>query len=97
MNSKLNEKKLEKFEKKKNERHSTPEEILFIFEKTLEDWRPIKIYNVWIQKNPSTKITKKDVDNISNGNVRIEPNEVSKEDYEKYQTLRNAVYEKHKK
>lgn len=89
--------KKEKFEKRKNERKSTPSEILYIFEKTLEDWRPIKIYNVMIQENPLTKITKKDVDNICNGNVRIESNEVSKEDYDKYQELRKAVYDKHKK
>lgn len=85
-----------KFEKRKLERNSTPDEILFIFEKTLQDWLPIKIFNVLIQQNPSSNITQKDVKNIHNGNVRILSNEIDNEKYKLYLELREKVYEKHK-
>jgi hypothetical protein len=84
-----------KFEKRKLERNSTPDEIFFIFEKTLQDWLPIKIFNVLIQQNPSSNITQKDVKNIHNGNVRILPNEIDNEKYKLYLELREKVYEKH--
>ena len=87
-------KKIEKFEKRKLERHSTPDEIIFILEKTLEDWRSIKIFNVLIQNNPSSKVTKKDVENISTGNIRILQNELDSEKYNLYLDLRKKVYEK---
>ncbi len=94
--NKLELKKTEKFEKRKLERKSTPEEIIFILEKTLEDWKTIKIYNVLIQQNPQTKIIKKDVEQISTGNTRILQNELDNEKYIKYKELREKVYEKHK-
>ena len=90
-------KKTEKFEKRKLERKSSVEEIFFIFEKTLENWLPIKIFNVLIQQNPQSIITKKDVNNIYKGNVRILPTEVDNEKYKLYLELREKIYEKHKK
>lgn len=79
-----------------NERHSTPIEIFYIFERTLEDWKPIKIYNIMIQNNSETKVTRRDVDNISTGNVKISPNEITKEEYIQYQYMRQKVYEYHR-
>ena len=40
-------------------RKATPEEIIYIFKRVLEEWRTIKIYNIMIQNNKSTKLTKK--------------------------------------
>lgn len=74
-------------------RRATPQEIIYIFERVLEGWRTIKIYNVMIQNNESTKITKKIVENISTGNVKIHPFELSEEEYNKYLSLREQVYE----
>ena len=92
----MERKKFTKYEKRKNERRTTPNEIIFIFERFLEDWRPIKIFNVMIQNNPETKIKKMDVDNICDGNVRIYENEVSEDEYKSYEDLRKRVYEKNK-
>jgi hypothetical protein len=99
---KMNEKKkhqellkYEKFEKRKNERHATPDEILFIFEKVLEDWKTIRIFNVLQQENKETKLTKKDVENISKGNARIYQNEITPELFAKYQDVRQKVYDYH--
>lgn len=88
-------------ENKKNKyienRKATPEEIIYIFERVLEGWRTIKIYNIIIKNNKSTKITKKIVENISTGNVKIHPFELSEEEYSKYLSLREQVYEYRKK
>jgi hypothetical protein len=46
-----------------------------------------------IQNNKSTKITKKIVENISTGNVKIHPFELHEEEYNKYLSLREKVYE----
>ncbi len=92
---KIKIKKEEKFEKRKLERKSTPDEIIFIFEKTLQDWKPIKIFNILIQQNPNSTITQKDVKNIYKGNVKILPSEVDNETYNLYQNLREQVYNKH--
>ena len=74
-------------------RRATPQEIIYIFERVLEGWRTIKIYNVMIQNNESTKITKKIVENISTGNVKIHSFELHEEEYNKYLSLREQVYE----
>lgn len=79
------------------DRNATPNEIIYIFEKVLEGWRTIKIYNVIIQNSDFTKITKKNVECIATGNVRIYPFELNEEDYAKYTFLREQVYEYHKK
>ena len=78
-------------------RKATPEEIIYIFERVLEGWRTIKIYNIMIQNNKSTKLTKKIVENISTGNVKIHPFELAEEEYNKYLFLREQVYEFRKK
>lgn len=89
MNKQNNNKKNKYIENRK----ATPQEIIYIFEHVLEGWRTIKIYNIMIQNNKSTKITKKIVENISTGNVKIHPFELPKEEYNKYLSLREQVYE----
>ena len=93
MNQQTNNKKNKYIENRK----ATPEEIIYIFERVLEGWRTIKIYNIMIQNNKSTKLTKKIVENISTGNVKIHPFELPEEEYNKYLFLREQVYEFRKK
>ena len=90
--------KKERREKKRTEkREITAEEVIFIFEKVLENWKTIKIFNTIIQQNPKSLITKKKVEVIASGNCKIYVNELSVERYEYYKTLREKVYEYHKK
>jgi len=90
--------KKERREKKRTtKRLATAEEVIFIFEKVLENWKTIKIYNTIIQTNPNSSINKKTVENISTGNCKIYESELSKERYSYYQELRDKVYEYNKK
>jgi hypothetical protein len=88
-------KKLRREIKKKDRRHATPDEVLFIFEKILEDWKTIKIYNTIIQSNPNSNIQKKYVENISTGNCKVYQNELNEEKYNYYLELREKVYQYH--
>ena len=45
--------------KRTAKRTASAEEVLFIFEKVLEGWKTIKIYNTLIQNNPNSQINKK--------------------------------------
>ena len=45
--------------KRADKRAITGEEVIFIFEKVLEGWKTIKIFNTIIQMNPSSYINKK--------------------------------------
>ena len=54
--------------KKTDKRNASAEEIIYIFEKILEDWKTIRIYNTIIQLNPNSPILKKNVENIFCGN-----------------------------
>lgn len=89
MNQRTDNKKNKYIENRK----ATPEEIIYIFERVLEGWRTIKIYNIIIQNNKFTKLTKKNVEHISTGNVKIYPFELNEEEYDKYLSLREQVYE----
>ena len=72
---------------------ATPNEIIFIFEKVLEGWKTIKIYN-FIRKNDRlSTITKYVVQNISTGNSKIIKNTISDEIYDYYVLLRTKVYD----
>jgi hypothetical protein len=52
--------KQERREKKRTVKRSTSaEEVIFIFEKVLEGWKTIRIYNTLIQNNPESAIDKK--------------------------------------
>ena len=67
--------------------------MIFIFEKVLEGWKTIKIYNTIIQNNPSSDADKKITETISSGNCKVYESELSKERYEYYKILREKVYE----
>jgi len=83
-------------EKKRiNKRSITGEEVIFIFEKILEGWKTIKIYNIMIQNNPTSNVSKKMVETISTGNCKVYSNELSKEKYSYYLELRKKVYAHH--
>ena len=82
--------------KKTDKRNASAEEIIYIFEKILEDWKTIRIYNTIIQLNPNSPILKKNVENISTGNSKVYESELSEERFEYYKTLREKVYEYHK-
>ncbi len=86
----------EKNVKKSNLRRATVDEVLFIFEKVLEDWKPIKIYNVLIQINPQSKVIKEDVENIVTGNCKVFDFETTPEKFQLYNELRQKVYDYHK-
>ena len=89
-------KKKRKQIKKTEKRTATAQEVIFIFEKVLEKWRTVKIYNTIIQSNPSSEVSKRNVENIATGNSKVYENELPKEDYEKYISLRERVYEYHR-
>jgi hypothetical protein len=81
-------------EKEKVERRTTPEEVLYIFDKVLEGWKTIKIYNVMKQERKETQVTKKDVECIATGNVKIYKHEMNQEGYQLYEEKRKQVYDK---
>jgi hypothetical protein len=104
MNKNINSKKdyikikSERREKKKTERrHATAEEVIYIFEKVLEGWRTIRIYNTIIQTNPKSLVLKKNVENISTGNSKVYKDELDEERFNYYTELRAKVYEYNKK
>ena len=86
--------KKERREKKQTQKRDiTGEEVIFIFEKLLEGWKTIRIYNTIIQNNPYSLIDKKKVENIATGNCKIFEYELSKERYDYYLTLRTKIYD----
>ena len=50
--------------KRTNKRSVTGDEVIFIFEKILEGWKTIKIFNTIIQTNPSSLINKKQIETL---------------------------------
>jgi len=98
MNNNINKeehniKKQERREKKKTDkRKATAYEVLFIFEKILEGWKTIKIYNTLIQQNSSSDIDKKWVEKIATGNCKLYESELSKEQFTDYLGMREKVY-----
>ena len=82
--------------KRTNKRSVTGDEVIFIFEKILEGWKTIKIFNTIIQTNPSSLINKKQIEIISTGNCKVYPSELSTEKYSYYLSLRDKIYEFHK-
>lgn len=89
-------KRKRKEEKKKNRRGATADEVIFIFEKVLEGWKTIKIYNTIIQKNKESEVSKKNVEDISTGNSKIFLEELDEKKYKYYEELREKVYKYHK-
>jgi hypothetical protein len=89
--------KKERREKKRTDKRSTTgEEVIFIFEKILEGWKTIRIYNTIIQKDPKSQINKKKVETISTGNCKVCESELSPERYTHYLNIREQVYEFHR-
>jgi hypothetical protein len=89
------EKKIRKDNKKQQKRNASVEEVIFIFEKILEEWKTIKIYNTIIQNNHNSTILKKNVENISTGNTKVLQTELTEERYNYYLQLRQKVYQYH--
>ena len=89
-----NAKKQERREKKKTMKHNaTGEEVIYIFEKILEDWKTIRIFNTIIQQNPQSNIDKKWVEQIASGNCKVYLKELASEErYNYYLELRERVY-----
>lgn len=84
--------KLERREKKRTDKRSTSaEEVIFIFEKVLEGWKTIRIYNTIIQTNPASTTNKKKVEQIATGNCKLFQSELSSEKYAYYLELRNKI------
>lgn len=92
----LEKKKIRRESKRKDKRHATQEEVIYIFEKILEGWKTIKIFNTIIQNNPNSLVLKKNIENISTGNVKVYQNELSEDRYKYYLNLREKVYDFHK-
>lgn len=92
----MNKKTPQKIEELILRRKATADEVLFIFEKILENWKTIRIYNTIKQTNPNSKIIKEKVETISTGNCKIFENELSPEKYQYYLELREKVYLYHK-
>jgi hypothetical protein len=79
--------------KKEMKRKITGEEVIFIFEKVLEDWKTIRIFNTLIQNDPTSGAVKKKVETIATGNCKVFEREFdSKERFIYYQELREKVY-----
>ena len=103
---KLNHKYKQDFIKMKKDRREnkrtvkrcvTGEEVIFIFEKVLENWPTIRIYNTIIQNNSNSFIDKKKTETIATGNCRVYESELPRDRYEYYVFLREKVYEYNKK
>jgi hypothetical protein len=87
-------KKEERREKKRiTKRDITGEEVIYIFEKFLEGWKTIRIYNTMIQQNPNSNVTKRKVEQVATGNCKVYESELSPERFQIYLTLREKVYE----
>ena len=79
--------------KMKNKRNITAEEVIFVFEKVLEGWQTIRIYNTLKQLNNRSNVDKSIVESVATGNCKIFENELPSERYKYYTELRQKVYE----
>ena len=86
-------KKERRIKKRTEKRDITGEEVIYIFEKVLESWPTIKIFNTLIQTNPKSGVTKKKVEVIATGNCKVFEKELQEEQYQTYLTLRHQVYD----
>ena len=90
--------KRERREKKRTTKRSvTGEEVIFIFEKVLEGWKTIRIFNTIIQENPASTTNKKKVEQIATGNCKIFESELPADRYAYYVELRNKMTALHSK
>ena len=92
----FNQMKKERRQKKRCEKRSiTGEEVIFIFEKFIEGWTTIRIFNTIIQNDHTSAVDKKKVETIVSGNCKIYETELSVEKYKYYLELRAKIYELH--
>jgi hypothetical protein len=92
------EKKQERRAQKRTAKRAvTGQEVIYIFERVLEGWKTIRIYNTIIQTNPLSLVDKKHVEQVATGNCKVYPTELSKEDFIRYQELREKVYKYNEK
>ncbi len=91
-NNFFKDKQERRVKKRIEKRDTTAEEVIYIFEKILDGWKTIRIYNTIVQNNPQTHISKKNVEKISTGNCKIFENELDKERYQYYINLRENIY-----
>ena len=96
-NKYINEKKERRKDKQINKRKTNAETVIFIFEKLLDGWATIRIFNTIRQTDTSSIITKKQVEKIATGNIKLFENELEPERFLYYQTLRQKIYELHNK
>jgi hypothetical protein len=79
--------------KRESKRKITGEEVIYIFEKVLEGWKTIRIFNTIIQTNPESGALKKKVEVVATGNCKVYEREfATKERFMYYQELREKVY-----
>jgi hypothetical protein len=88
----LIDKKERRIKKRTEKRDITGEEVIFIFEKVLENWATIKIFNTLIQTNPKSGVIKKKVEVIASGNCKVFETELEPDRYKHYLDLRQKVY-----
>ena len=69
--------------KRCEKRYITGEEVIFIFEKFIEGWTTIRIYNTIIQNDNNSSVDKKKVETIVS------------EKYKNYLELREKIYKLH--
>ena len=85
-------KKVRREKKRTDKRSITGDEVIYIFEKFIEGWTTIKIYNTIIQSNPNSAVNKKKVETIVSGNCKVYETELSSEKFKYYLELREKVY-----
>lgn len=78
--------------KRTAKRSVTGQEVIYIFERVLEGWKTIRIYNTIIQNNPLSLVDKKHVECVATGNCKVHQTELSEEDFIRYVELREKVY-----
>ena len=92
----IQKKQIQREKKRSDKRTAVGEEVIFIFEKVLENWKTIRIYNTIIQNNPNSSADKKSVESIATGNCKVYESELTKDRHVYYLELREKVYQYHK-
>lgn len=82
-----------RIKKRTDKRDITSEEVIFIFEKVLEGWPTIRIFNRIKQTTPASAATKKKVEVIATGNCKVFENELEPVRFQHYLELRTKVYD----
>jgi hypothetical protein len=86
--------KAKRREKKRTEKRDiSGEDVIFLFEKVLEGWKTIQIYNALLRAHPGEHISKTMVEKYASGNCKVYESELEKERYETYLLLREKVYQ----